>query len=157
MNPGTQVSWLQIQKPATRWGHVTGVQMEGAGSDVRPGPILRDREPSVSWKPGSGGREGGSLCLPALHCWGLLLPEVQAGRRCSDVSAGANHRARATGTRAPRGGVDCGCKEAQEGAIGQEPHAVGRDRLRTGLSSPLRSHLGMKSFITITILASSGE
>lgn len=104
-----------------------------------------------------GGREGGSLCLPALHCWGPLLPEVPAGRRCSDLPAGANHRARATGTWASRGGVDCGCKEAQEGAIGQEPHTVGRDRLRTGLSSPLRSRLGMKSFITITILASSGE
>lgn len=33
----------------------------------------------------------------------------------------------------------------------------GTDRLNTGLSSPLRSRLRMKSFITITILASSGE
>ena len=33
----------------------------------------------------------------------------------------------------------------------------GTDKLSTGLSSPLRSRLRMKSFITITILASSGE
>lgn len=55
----------------------------------------------------------------------LLLPEVQAGGRCSDLPTGANHRARAAGTRASRGGVDRGCNEAQEGATGQEPHTAG--------------------------------
>lgn len=55
----------------------------------------------------------------------LFLPEVQAGGRCSDLPAGANHRARAAGTRALRGGVGRGCNKAQEGATGQAPHAAG--------------------------------
>lgn len=109
------------------------------------GPIQRDKELPVLEADSCPGRKG------------RRLREVQADGRCSHLPGGGNHRAGAAGNGASRDGLDLACNEAQEGADGQEAQAGGRGRLRTGVSSFLRSGLGMKKLLTVTLLASSGE